>query len=145
MRLHWAEIQTFEEEGLLGDAGISEFMGCSPWAWDPHLSGWADLSVGRETMGLILHILEKLQNDSAASAGRNYHCWAEKTWLGWYSQKLRANKSLLCPLAFHSLSSDHLELPNVDPTCNAEMFAGSQPRITKQRMEGWVWNRETVT
>ena len=27
----------------------------------------ADISVGRETMGLILHILEKLQNDSAAS------------------------------------------------------------------------------
>ena len=42
----------------------------------------ANISVGRETMGLILHILEKLQNDSAASAGMNYHCWAEKAWLG---------------------------------------------------------------
>lgn len=49
-----------------------------------------------------------------------------------------ANKSLLCPLDFHSISSDHLELPNVDPTYNAEMFAGSQPRITKQSIEGWV-------
>lgn len=49
-----------------------------------------------------------------------------------------ANKSLLCPPDFHSVSSDHLELPNVDPTYNAEMFAGSQPRITKQSIEGWV-------
>ena len=37
--------------------------------WMVLISPWI-----REIMGLVLHIPEKLQYDSAAATGRNYHC-----------------------------------------------------------------------
>lgn len=45
---------------------------------------------------------------------------SEEAWLGWCSQELPANTSLLCPLDSHSLLGPMLELPNVHPACDAE-------------------------